>query len=81
MSLGEALAVSLKVIADWRVILITVAVLLIWAALRYVGSVYRKRSSPRRRTVPPAYSRPSSPTVRPASRAGAETASAKDMIE
>jgi len=53
MSLSETLALSLKVLADWRVVVIAVAVLLLWAALRYVGSVYRKRSRPRPRPFSP----------------------------
>jgi hypothetical protein len=65
MELNETLALSLKVLADWRVLLITVAILLSWAALRYAGSVYR-RAGPRRR-VPKA-----SPTKnRPAARSAA----------
>jgi hypothetical protein len=49
MDLGETLALSIKVIADWRVISIAVAFLLLVAALRFVGSAYRRRPSPRRR--------------------------------
>jgi hypothetical protein len=54
MPLSETLALSLQVIADKRVIFITLAVLLVWAALRYVGSVYHKSSAPRRRAPGPA---------------------------
>jgi hypothetical protein len=53
MSLPETLELSLKVLEDWRVIAIAVAVLLLWAALRYVGSVYRKRSPTRPRPSAP----------------------------
>jgi hypothetical protein len=49
MGLQEALALSLKVLGDWRVLFITVAVLLVWAGLRYVGSVYHRRSPMRPR--------------------------------
>ena len=56
MDIGETLALSIKVIADWRVAFIAVAFLLLATALRFVGSAYRKRSSPRPRSaasVPP----------------------------
>lgn len=48
MDLAGTLAVSIKVLSDWRVLFIAVAVILLWATLRYVGSVYRNRS-PRRK--------------------------------
>jgi hypothetical protein len=48
MDLGETLALAVKVIADWRVVFVAVAFLLLAVALRFVGSVYRRRSSPRR---------------------------------
>lgn len=47
MDFAGTLALSIKVLSDWRVIFIAAAVILLWAALRYVGSVYRSRS-PRR---------------------------------
>ena len=43
MDLAAALELSLKVLSDWRVIAIALVVILAWAALRYVGSVYRRR--------------------------------------
>jgi hypothetical protein len=43
MDLNATFQLALKVLTDWRVIAITAAVLLLWAALRYVGSVYRSR--------------------------------------
>lgn len=51
MDLSEMLAIAIKVIADWRVVLVTVGVLLVFAILRYVGLVYHKR--PRTRPRPP----------------------------
>jgi hypothetical protein len=81
MSLGEAVTLSFKVIADWRVIVIAITVLLIWAALRYVGSVYHKRPLPRRRIAAPPSPKASLTPSRAASRAGAETESMKDLIE
>jgi|GEM_PF-5797957 hypothetical protein len=47
MDLAETMSLSFMVISDRRVIFIAVAVILIWAALRYVGTVYHDRS-PRR---------------------------------
>ena len=47
MDIQAALELSMKVIADGRVIFITVAVLLSWAALRYVGMVYHKPAKKR----------------------------------
>ena len=55
MGLNEALTLSTKVLADWRVIAVTLAIFLVWAALRYVGSVYRRpypRSRPTARIAP-----------------------------
>lgn len=43
MNLTETLELSLKVLADWRVDAVAIAFILAWAALRYVGSVYRRR--------------------------------------
>lgn len=43
MNLTETLELSLKVLSDWRVDAVTIAFILAWAALRYVGSVYRRR--------------------------------------
>lgn len=63
MDLAGTLALSIKVLSDWRVIFIAAAVVLLWAVLRYVGSVYRNRL-PRRAgpTIPrspkKAFSRP-----------------------
>ncbi len=54
MDLAESLALSLKVIADWRVLLMAVLTLLVVAALRYAGSVYRSVSGPKRRAAPAA---------------------------
>jgi len=54
MDLAESLALSIKVIADWRVLLMAVLTLLVVAALRYAGSVYRSVSGPKRRAPSPA---------------------------
>jgi hypothetical protein len=51
--LKEALALALKVLADWRVIFIAVAIVLAWVALRYVGIVYHRRPRARPRPVAP----------------------------
>jgi hypothetical protein len=51
MDLNGILALSIKVLADWRVLFIAAAFILLWVSLRYVGSIYRARSSIRR---PPA---------------------------
>jgi hypothetical protein len=51
MDLSEMLSIALKVISDWRVVFITVAVLVVFTILRYVGIVYHKR--PRTRARPP----------------------------
>jgi hypothetical protein len=51
MGMDQAIAISIKVISDWRVISITILVLLVFAAMRYVGSVYNKRS-PRKGSAP-----------------------------
>lgn len=47
MDLAETMRLSFMVISDRRVIFIAVAVILLWTALRYVGTVYHGRS-PRR---------------------------------
>ena len=52
MDLKGALALSFKVIADWRVLFIAIAIMLAWAVLRYVGSVYHRRR-PRPSARPP----------------------------
>lgn len=52
MDLTGMLSVSFKVLGDWRVDFIALAVIITWAALRYVGSVYHRRPRPRPR--PPA---------------------------
>jgi hypothetical protein len=49
LGLQDALAIALKVLVEPRVIFITLAMLLTWAALRFVGSVYRKRPRVNRR--------------------------------
>jgi hypothetical protein len=49
MGLDEMLAIAIKVIADWRVVFITAAVLVGFALLRYVGLVYHKRPKTRAR--------------------------------
>jgi hypothetical protein len=51
MDLSGIINLSFKVISDRRVLFITIAVILLWAALRYVGSVYRDRSSRRNRPI------------------------------
>ncbi len=67
-SLTESLSIAIKVLADWRVIAIAIAVLLVWAALRYVGSIYHRR--------PKVASRPTAPIKKaaPAASAGRRAA-------
>ena len=48
MDLNGILRLSIKVLADWRVLFIAAAFILLWVSLRYVGSTYRTRSSIRR---------------------------------
>lgn len=78
MDLNQTLALALKVIADWRVIFVTLAVLLLWAALRYVGTVYHRRA-PRRPSAPRSLKAPAA-RGRSAAQAPAE-ASDEGMIE
>jgi hypothetical protein len=49
MELSDMLNVALKVIADWRVVAISIAMLVVFALLRYVGLVYHKRPKVRAR--------------------------------
>jgi hypothetical protein len=73
--LQAALEIAFKVLLDWRVIFITVAVLLAWSALRYVGIVYHKkpRGQPKPKIpTPQASARPK------AGKARAKAASATD---
>ena len=65
MRIGDYLNVCLAVIADYRVIAIAVATILLWAALRYIGMVYGRR--PSRRRLRPRRSTPVQParTERP----------------
>jgi hypothetical protein len=52
LDLTQSLSVAFKVLADWRVLFTAVAVMALWSALRYVGSVYHRR--PKVRPRPPA---------------------------
>ena len=79
MGLQEALALSFKVIADWRVIFIAVSVLLLCAALRYVGSVYHNRP-PRPRVVPRA-PKAASARARAGGAKAAEPRSGEGLVE
>jgi hypothetical protein len=86
MELSEMLYLALKVIADWRVVFITVAVLVVFAILRYVGLVYHRR--PRTRARPPSssFGPPSSGGGRRAAGGAAraeasEEGSGSDLIE
>jgi hypothetical protein len=49
MGIDEMFGLALKVIADWRVVFATAAVLVAIALLRYVGLVYHKRPKTRAR--------------------------------
>ena len=75
MDLTESLALSIKVIADWRVIFIAVAVLLVVSALRYAGSVYRGATGPKRRAPP------SAPRKAPAAKASSKGAEPEESDE
>lgn len=80
MDMTETINLCVKVLSDWRVDFIALAVLLIWAALRYVGSVYR-RSAPRR-AGPSAGSTPKNASPRVGrTRAAPENESGEGMIE
>ena len=52
MDLTQGLSIALKVLVDWRVVFIAVAVAVVWAALRYVGSVYHRRPKTKPRPAP-----------------------------
>jgi hypothetical protein len=73
MDLSEMLSLSLKVIADWRVVFITLAVLLGIAILRYVGLVYHK--------APKTRARPSSPGSGAAMAGGGKARRGKSAAE
>jgi peptidoglycan/LPS O-acetylase OafA/YrhL len=75
MDLAETISVSLKVLSDWRVASIALAVILAWAALRYVGSVYHRRSRARPRPSPIITSAP--PAGRGAAKARKSRAAAR----
>lgn len=47
IGIRESLELALLVLKDWRVIATTIAVLLAWSILRYVGLVYRRPRLPR----------------------------------
>jgi len=81
MNLEAVMALSLKVITDWRVILITIATLLVWAALRYVGSIYHKRSPPRQRSSASSSIKIPSLKRKAISRMEATAESENDLIE
>jgi len=81
MNLEAAMALSLKVISDWRVILVTIATLLVWAALRYVGSIYHKRSPPRKRSSSSSSIKIPTLKRKAASRAETTAESENDLIE
>jgi hypothetical protein len=81
MDLQTAIALSLKVIADWRSIFIAIAVLLLWAALRYVGSVYHIRSRRRSRLFVPGSGKPSLAGKKAVARKGAAETPGEGMIE
>lgn len=82
MELQAYLGIAIQVISDWRVIFITVTVLLLWAALRYIGSVYHRR--PRR---PPVLKNSAPPMAAKTAKAPARSAAegegpgGGDMIE
>jgi hypothetical protein len=67
------LGLSLKVIADWRVVFITLALLLAIAILRYVGLVYHK--------VPKTRARPSTPGSGAAIAGGGRVSRGKSAAE
>jgi hypothetical protein len=52
MDLAQGLSIAIKVLADWRVVFIALAVIVVWAALRYVGSVYHRRPKTKPRPPP-----------------------------
>jgi hypothetical protein len=51
MDLPGIINLSFTVISDRRIVFITIAVILLWAALRYIGSVYRDPSARRNRPI------------------------------
>jgi hypothetical protein len=44
--MGESLGIAIQVLADWRVIAVTVATIAIWTTLRQVGLVYKRPKAP-----------------------------------
>jgi hypothetical protein len=78
MSLHDYAAICLKVLADWRVLAVAAGTIALWAILRFVGMVYRRR--PR---VPVQRSKPivKEPTRRAAVRRQAGPASDEEMVE
>jgi len=46
IGIRESLELALLVLKDWRVIATTLAVILAWSILRYVGLVYRRPRLP-----------------------------------
>jgi len=81
MGLNELFALSIKVLSDWRVIGITIAIILLWAALRYVGMVYHKRASPQRRSAPRSLSKVPSARGKAAPKEAASGSPGEDTIE
>ncbi len=62
MDLNGYIALSMRVIEDWRVVFIAVASIVVWAILRRVGVVYHP--GPRRRPQVRAPAPPRRPPVR-----------------
>jgi len=82
--LQEALGLAMKVIADWRILFIAFAVILAWAALRYVGIVYRKKSRSQPRKAAPSVPSVAAKGGRPEKgrpRGAAEKAGDEGMVE
>jgi hypothetical protein len=79
MGLDEAVTLSFKVLADWRVIFIALAIILAWAALRYVGLVYRKKQ--RRPPRPPKPRAPASTLPKTRQAAASLPEDNEEMIE
>lgn len=50
--MGESLEIAIMVLSDWRVIAVAVGTIILWALLRYVGSVYRRPKLPAKRRSP-----------------------------
>lgn len=78
MDLDGYIALSLRVIEDWRVVFIAVASIIVWAILRRVGVVYHP--GPRRR---PQVKTPAPPRPRrsPLRREQAPTLDNEEIIE